>query len=318
MLTGSCKDCKEDDVIYTVTFNPAIDYIVTVDGFETGRTNRTASELMLPGGKGINVSIVLGNLGIPSTAIYFSAGFTGDELTRLIQEYGIRSEEIRLTEGYTRINLKLRSIEGTEINGHGPVISSGELQNLMDRIGLLRPGDILVLSGSIPASVPQSIYGDIMKQLEGHGIEVVADAEGALLMNTLSSHPLLIKPNRAELEELFSVICSDLEQIILCAQKLQQKGARHVLVSLGGEGAVLVSEDGAVFRGDAPEGKLINAVGAGDSMVAGFLAGWQEKQDPEYAFRMALCAGSASAYSEYLATGDEIMTLMDSVKTYRI
>ena len=293
-------------MIYTVTFNPTLDYIVTVDGFEPGKTNRTTSELMLPGGKGINVSTVLCNLGIPNTAIYFSAGFTGDEITRRVHEMGIHADAIRLSEGISRINLKLRSIDGTEINGMGPVIPPDKQQELMEKLDQIGRGDMLILAGSIPASMPDTLYSDILSRLEGRGIDVIVDAEKDLLVNVLRYRPFLIKPNEHELGGIFGEDLPDRESVVPYAKKLQQMGARHVLVSMAGKGAVLAAEDGRVFMHDAPKGKLINAVGAGDSMVAGFVAGWQERQDPEYAFRMGMCAGSASAFSEYLATKDVV------------
>ena len=293
-------------MIYTVTFNPSLDYIVAVDDFALGKTNRTVSELMLPGGKGLNVSAVLRNLGIPSTAVYFSAGFTGDEITRRLREAGIYAEAIRLEEGNSRINLKLKSIDGTEINGAGPFIPPEKRQELMEKLDRIGPDDTLILAGSIPASLPDTIYSDILDRLQGRGIRVIVDAEKDLLVNVLAYRPFLIKPNQHELGGIFGVELTDRESVVPYAKKLQEMGARHVLVSLAGKGAVLAAEDGRVFSHDAPKGTLVNAVGAGDSMVAGFVAGWQKTQDPEYAFRMGLCAGSASAFSEYFATEEEV------------
>ena len=296
-------------MIYTVTFNPSLDYIVTVDDFTVGKTNRTTSELMLPGGKGINVSTVLCHLGIPNTAVCFTAGFVGDEIVRRLQETGIRVETIGLPEGNSRINLKLRSIDGTEINGMGPAIPSDKLQELMEKLDQIKPGDMLVLAGSIPASMPGTVYRDILDRLKGRGIEVIVDAEKDLLIPVLAYRPFLIKPNQHELGAVFGVELPDRESVVPYAKELQMRGARHVLVSMASKGAVLVAEDGRVFQSDVPKGTLVNAVGAGDSMVAGFLAGWLRKQDPEYAFRMGLCAGSASAFSEYLATEEAVTEL---------
>ena len=301
-------------MIYTVTFNPSLDYIVTVDDFKLGLTNRTTSELMLPGGKGINVSIVLSNLGIENTALYFAAGFVGDEITRLVKESGILADAIPIEEGCSRINLKLKSIDGTEINGMGPVIASDKLAILMDKLDALKEGDTLCLAGSIPSSMPGTIYSDICSKLDGRGIRIVVDATKDLLLNVLQYHPFLIKPNNHELGEIFGVELKTRESVVPYAKKLQEKGARNVLISMAGEGGVLVAEDGSVSMSEAPKGKLVNGVGAGDSMVAGFLYGYMTKKDYEYAFKMGLSAGSASAFSEYLATKDEVETVYETIK----
>lgn len=293
-------------MIYTVTFNPSLDYIVSVEDFKLGLTNRTSSELMLPGGKGINVSTVLMNLGIESTALGFVAGFTGDEIVRRLKEMGVKTGFIRTPEGISRINLKLKSIDGTEINGMGPDISSENTQKLMEQLDSLREGDVLFLSGSIPAIMPDDAYQKIMKQLDGRGVQIVVDATKDLLMNVLEYHPFLIKPNNHELGEIFGVLLKTREDVVPYGRKLQEKGAVNVLVSMAGEGAVLIDAEGNVHSAPAPEGILVNGVGAGDSMVAGFMAGWMEKQDYEYAFHMGVSAGSASAFSENLATREEI------------
>ncbi|MDO4292883.1 MAG: 1-phosphofructokinase [Eubacteriales bacterium] len=293
-------------MIYTVTFNPSLDYIITLDAFEFGRTNRTTSELMLPGGKGVNVSVVLKNLGIDSVALGFDAGFVGDEIRRRIRELGIVSEFIRIPEGVSRINVKLRDFDGTELNGMGPAVAAQELEQLLMRISLLGEGDTLVLAGSIPSRMPESLYRDILARLEGRGVQTVVDATGQLLLQTLPFRPFLIKPNNHELGELFGAALTDRSQIAPYARKLQERGARNVLVSMGGQGAVLVAEDGSVHQAPAPRGTLVNAVGAGDSMVAGFLAGWAKRQDYRHAFSMAVAAGSASAFSELLATRPEV------------
>ena len=297
-------------MIYTVTFNPSLDYIVTVDDFKLGLTNRTSSELMLPGGKGINVSIVLSNLGISNTALYFAAGFVGDEITRKVKESGIVADAIPIDNGCSRINLKLKSIDGTEINGMGPVIDSDRIEILMDKLDALKEGDTLCLAGSIPASMPGTIYSDIMARLDGRGIRIVVDATKDLLVNVLKYHPFLIKPNNHELGEIFGVELKTRDSVVEYAKKLQEQGARNVLISMAGEGGVLVAEDGSVYKSEAPKGKLVNGVGAGDSMVAGFLAGYMEKNDYEYAFKMGLSAGSASAFSEYLATKEEVKEVL--------
>lgn len=296
-------------MIYTVTFNPSLDYIVSVEDFQLGRTNRTESELLLAGGKGINVSMVLKNLGIESTAIGFVAGFTGDEIARRVAESGIRNGFIRVEEGLSRINLKLASIDGTEINGQGPMIGSKKVQELMDRLEELSEGDVLFLSGSVPASMPSDMYEKIMERLEGKGILTVVDAAKDLLLKVLPKRPFLIKPNHQELGELFGVELRTREAVVPYGRKLQEMGARNVLVSLGGEGAVLIAENGDVYSAPAPEGDVVNSVGAGDSMVAGFMAGWLESGDYSHAFFMGLAAGSASAFGERLATKEEIMRL---------
>lgn len=296
-------------MIYTVTFNPSLDYIVSVEDFKLGLTNRTNSELMLPGGKGINVSTVLGNLGIENTALGFIAGFTGNEIVRRVEEMGVTSDFIQIADGNSRINLKLKSIDGTEINGSGPDISADAVNQLMEKLDVLGDGDVLVLAGSIPSSMSDSIYKDIMERLSGRGVKTVVDATRDLLVNVLMYHPFLVKPNNHELGEIFHTELKTREDVVPYAKKLQEMGALNVLVSMAGEGAVLVAEDGSVHTAPAPKGTLINGVGAGDSMVAGFIAGWMEKKEYQHAFRMGVSAGSASAFSEYLATRKEIETV---------
>ena len=300
-------------MIYTVTFNPSLDYIVSVDDFKLGLTNRTSSELILQGGKGTNVSTVLKNLGFESTALGFVAGFTGNEIVKRLNDMGIKSDFISIENGISRINLKLKSIDGTEINGAGPDISEEKVNKLMDKLNQLKEGDVLVLAGSIPSSMSDNIYRDIMADLKDRGVMIVVDATKDLLLNVLEYHPFLIKPNNHELGEIFDVKLTTREEVIPYGRKLQEKGARNVLVSMAGEGAVLIAEDGQVFDTPAPKGKLINGVGAGDSMVAGFVAGWIEKQDYEYAFHMGVASGSASAFSENLATKEEIINVYNQV-----
>ncbi|NBH97952.1 1-phosphofructokinase [Anaerotruncus sp. 1XD22-93] len=293
-------------MIYTVTFNPSLDYIVSVEDFKLGITNRTSSELMLPGGKGINVSTVLGNLGIENTALGFAAGFTGEEIIRQVEHMGIRSDFIMVPDGISRINLKLKSIDGTEINGSGPEISEAAVAELMEKLEVLGEEDVLVLAGSIPSSMPDDIYRRILKRLQGRGVTAVVDATKDLLLNVLEYRPFLVKPNNHELGEIFQVELWDRKSVVSYARKLQEMGAQNVMVSMAGEGAVLAAQDGTVYETPAPEGTLVNGVGAGDSMVAGFLAGWMEKQDFRHAFYMGVSAGSASAFSERLATREEI------------
>ena len=300
-------------MIYTVTFNPSLDYIVTVKEFALGKTNRTVTEQMLPGGKGINVSTVLANLGIESTALGFAAGFTGEEIVKRVQNLGFTCDFIRVPEGFSRINIKMKDFDGTEINGKGPIIGAAEVEQLFHRLDQLKEGDVLVLAGSIPASMPDSTYRDIMSRLSDKGILFVVDATGELLLNVLEYHPFLIKPNNHELGEIFGVQLKTREAVIPYARKLRERGARNVLVSMAGQGAVLVDENGAVYELPAPRGKLVNAVGAGDSMVAGFLAGWMLKKEYLHAFKMGIAAGSASAFSELLATEAEIIRVYDSL-----
>ena len=300
-------------MIYTVTFNPSLDYIVSVDDFKLGLTNRTSSELILPGGKGTNVSTVLKNLGFESTALGFVAGFTGNEIVKRLNDMGIKSDFISIENGISRINLKLKSIDGTEINGAGPDISEEKVNKLMDKLNQLKEGDVLVLAGSIPSSMSDNIYRDIMADLKDRGVMIVVDATKDLLLNVLEYHPFLIKPNNHELGEIFDVKLTTREEVIPYGRKLQEKGARNVLISMAGEGAVLVAENGQVFEKPAPKGTLVNGVGAGDSMVAGFMAGWMEKQDHEYAFHMGISAGSASAFSENLATREEVQAVYEQV-----
>ncbi|MBP5265819.1 MAG: 1-phosphofructokinase [Lachnospiraceae bacterium] len=300
-------------MIYTVTFNPSLDYIVSVDHFQVGSVNRTNTELMFPGGKGINVSMVLKNLGYDSVALGFMAGFTGKEIVRLLDEREVKSNFINVAEGISRINVKLRSDEESEINGMGPAISSGDIDKLYAQLDELNDGDVLVLAGSIPSVMPESMYMDIMKYLEDKNLHIVVDATKDLLMNVLPYHPFLIKPNNHELGEIFGVTLNTKEEVIPYAKKLQEKGARNVLISMAGEGALLVTEDDQVFESMPPKGKVKNSVGAGDSMVAGFIAGYMNSHNYEEAFYMGLCTGSASAFSDNLATKPEVQALLQQL-----
>lgn len=304
-------------MIYTLTLNPSLDYIVTVKDFQMGKTNRTLTEKMVPGGKGINVSMVLDSLGIESRLLGFTAGFTGQELKQKIRAMGLKEEFLELSEGFTRINVKMKDFEGTEINGQGPVVEAAAEERLLAQLDQLTKGDILVLAGSVLKGMFPLIYSRILERLSEKGVLFVVDASGQSLWEVLKYKPFLIKPNHQELGDLFGVQVDSREGAIPYAKKLQEKGARNVFVSLAGEGAVLLSEDGTVYQRPAPRGRLVNGVGAGDSMVAGFLAGWLEKKkDPaakrtEYAFCMGVAAGSASAFSENLATGEMIRNLME-------
>lgn len=302
-------------MIYTITFNPSIDYIVTVDHFKVGEVNRTATEHILPGGKGINVSIVLKNLGIKSIALGFIAGFTGNEIkTKIENDFEVETDFINVHEGYSRINFKMKSDEESEVNGNGPEISYEHIQQLREKLELLTEGDILVLSGSIPKCVPSDIYSQLMKELLDKNIEVVVDATGDLLMNVLEYKPFLIKPNNHELEEMFHVKLSSMDDTVHYAKKLQDMGAKNVLISMAGDGALLICEDGNVYISQAPKGVVKNSVGAGDSMVAGFVAGYAKTKDYVQAFRMGVATGSASAFSDNLATQEEVGQLLCKVK----
>lgn len=299
-------------MIYTLTFNPSLDYIVTVPKFTCGVVNRTSEEIIFPGGKGINVSMVLKNLGFENTALGFLAGFTGDKLKSLVEENGIRAEFISVEQGMTRINVKLRSEQETEINGQGPAIAEADIKKLYERLECLQDGDILVMAGSIPDVMPGTMYMDIMKHLESKNLRIVVDATKDLLVNVLQYQPFLIKPNNHELGEIFGVTLKDKKDVIAYAKKLKEQGAKNVLVSMAGDGAVLVAEDGSVHQAEAPKGRVVNSVGAGDSMVAGFLAGYLEHGTYEKAFQMGVCTGSASAFSEELATKEEVLTLLEA------
>jgi 1-phosphofructokinase len=304
---------RRESMIYTVTLNPSLDYIVSVDNFMTGRVNRTSKELMFPGGKGINVSIVLHNLGMTSTALGFIAGFTGEEIKRQVREFGIDEQFIAIPEGLSRINVKLRSNEESEINGMGPNIDEKALSEFMGQLDELQRGDVLVLAGSIPDKMPSTMYRDIMERLQDRGIMIVVDATRELLVNVLELHPFLIKPNNFELGEIFGVELESREQIITYAKKMQDMGARNVLVSMAGDGAIMVAEDGSVYETPAPKGKVVNSVGAGDSMVAGFVYGYLSEESYEKAFYMGVSTGSASAFSENLATKEEVEKLYQSL-----
>jgi len=295
-----------------VTFNPSLDYIVNVDNFKLGRVNRTTKEIIYAGGKGINVSMVLKNLGFDSTALGFLAGFTGKEICRLMEEQGVNADFIEVKEGISRINLKLRSNEESEINGQGPDIKEKDIKSLYEKLDKLQYGDVLVLAGSIPSVMPQSMYMDIMKYMEEKDLNIVVDATKDLLVNVLKYHPFLVKPNNHELGEIFGVELEEKKDVIVYAKKLKEMGAKNVLVSMAGDGAVLVAEDGNIYESQAPKGKVVNSVGAGDSMVAGFLAGYLQTRDYREAFKLGVCTGSASAFSEKLATKEEVDFIMNT------
>ena len=264
-------------MIYTVTFNPALDYVVKVEHFTLGSVNRTIRENIFYGGKGINVSALLANLGYRSTALGFIAGFTGREIERGVRSLGFDSDFIQVEKGMSRINVKLKSDQESEINGMGPEITAGDVEQLFGQLSCLKKGDVLVLSGSIPAAIDSDIYQRIMERLDGRGIRVAVDAEKDLLLKVLRYHPFLIKPNNHELGQMFGLELKTEEEIVAHARKLKEQGAVNVLVSMAGNGAILVAEDGSVHRRQAARGTVKNSVGAGDSMVAGFIAGYLEK-----------------------------------------
>lgn len=296
-------------MIYTVTLNPSLDYIVRLDAFSEGCVNRANYEAIIAGGKGINVSAMLHALGSDSTALGFIAGFTGEEIRRRVREMGCRERFIQLDEGFSRINVKMKTSNESEINGVGPFVSKDALRAFMDMLNELKKGDILVLSGSVPKSMPKTIYRDIAARICERGVELVADASGALLTAILPYRPFLIKPNHHELSEIFGVNIETVEEAALYAKRLRKMGARNVLVSMAGEGAILLTEEGKAYIEKAPKGKVVNSVGAGDSMLAGFLAGYLESGDPKKALSLGIAAGSASAFSEGIASRDAVMAL---------
>lgn len=301
-------------MIYTVTFNPAIDYIVHLPKLNIGDINRADYEQVLRGGKGINVSIVLQNLGISNTALGFIAGFTGQEIIRQLQKSGCYCDFISLPDSFSRINVKIKTTKNeTEINGQGPTIPQIAIDKLFSKLSALQENDTLILAGSIPQSLPDTIYELILAHLSTKKIHIVVDATKNLLLNTLKFRPFLIKPNIHELEELFHTSLNTSTEIIQHAQKLQKLGAKNVLISLGKDGAILVDEYNTVHQSTAPEGILINSVGAGDSMIAGFLAGYKQTKDYHQAFLMGIATGSSSAFSSDLATKDEVLKLLDKL-----
>ena len=297
-------------MINTITLNPSLDYVVKVDSFKADALNRINSEQIYAGGKGINVSIVLKNLGVDNTALGYVAGFTGDEILRQIKDHNVDCDFVKLESGMSRINVKLKSDGETEINGAGPDISEKDLESLYEKINKLGKGDFLILSGSIPKSVPDDIYERIMKSLLDKEVEFIVDATKDLLLKVLKYRPFLIKPNHHELAEMFNVELKNDEDIIAYGKKLQEMGAKNVLISMAGDGAILLPENGEPIKREVPKGILKNSVGAGDSMVAGFLCGYLKNKDLDEAFKMGIATGSASAFSEELATKDEVENLL--------
>ena len=293
-------------MIYTVTLNPALDYTIQVQNMTLGHINRTAQEHLFAGGKGINVSSILKQLNTESTALGFIADFTGIQLKDMLEAQGIKTDLIQVKQGMTRINVKIKSSTETEINGKGPLIQNEDFELLLNKLSHLNQEDVLVLSGSIPSCMPADTYERILEQVHHCNACVFVDAEKKLLMNTLKYHPFFIKPNKNELEQMFDVTLKSDEDILIYAKKLQEMGAKNVLVSMAGDGALLVCEDGTSIRMNAAHGTLVNSVGAGDSMVAGFLAGWLKTRSYEKALLLGSACGSATAFSAGLADKEMI------------
>ncbi|MDE6971226.1 MAG: 1-phosphofructokinase [Eubacterium sp.] len=300
-------------MVYTVTFNPSLDYVVQVNNFQNDAVNRAVSENVYAGGKGNNVAVVISNLGLKSRALGFRAGFTGMAMEQMLREYGCDTDFIPLDEGMTRINVKVKAEDEFEINGQGPVIPDEKIMQLFEKTDALTADDVLVLSGSIPGTLPDDIYERMMQRLDGKGVRIAVDATQDLLLRVLKYHPFLIKPNNHELGEMFQVTLTEDEQIITYAKKLQQMGARNVLVSMAKDGAILVDEHQQVYQLLPPKGEVVNSVGAGDSMVAGFLAGYLTSGSYEQALRLGTAAGSATAFTSWLAGREQIDAMMEKI-----
>lgn len=298
-------------MIYTVTLNPAIDYIMRMDELHMGITNRSNSEEYYCGGKGINVSLVLAELDIPSTALGFIAGFVGDAIDKWVANTYVTTDFIRLKSGISRINVKIKAGEETEINGQGPDISEDELEALMMKVDHIQDGDTLVLAGSIPNTLPDDTYERMLERISNKDVRIVVDATKQLLVNSLKYKPFLIKPNKQELSEIFDVDVQTKEDIVTYAKKLQDMGARNVLISLGGDGAMLVDEDGQIHEAGVIKEKVVNTVGSGDSMVAGFVAGYEMKNSYSYALTLGSVCGNATAFLPWLATKEKINELLE-------
>ncbi len=300
-------------MVYTVTFNPSLDYVVQVEDFKADAVNRASEEHVYAGGKGNNVAVVISNLGLKSRALGFKAGFTGTAMEQMLREYGCDTDFIPLDEGTTRINVKVNSGVEFEINGQGPAIPEDKIGLLYEKIESMDKEDVLVLSGSIPNTLPSDMYERIMKRLDGRGVRISVDATQELLLKVLKYHPFLVKPNNHELGEMFSVTLESDGQIVEYARKLQDMGARNVLVSMAGDGAILVAENGEVWKRLPPKGTVVNSVGAGDSMVAGFLAGYLTSGSYEEALKLGTAAGSATAFTSWLAGREEIEALLGAL-----
>lgn len=293
-------------MIYTVTLSPSIDYIVRMSSVRFNVTNRTESEEFYYGGKGINVSQVLSQLDLPSTALGFIAGFTGDAIAAGIGDKNVRTDFIRLDNGFSRINIKIKAGGETEINGQGPDIPAEALEALMRKLDAIRDGDVLVLAGSIPKTMPDDVYERMLDRVSHKNIMIVVDATKQLLVNSLKSHPFVIKPNRLELSEIFHAEVENEQDVEKYARKLQEMGARNVIVSLGRKGAMLVDENGGVHKQGTLKQPVLNTVGAGDSMVAGFIAGYLKTKDYAYALKLGSACGNATSFLPGLATREKI------------
>ena len=304
-------------MIYTLTLNPALDYAVSVPNFKTGGVNRTQSEKILPGGKGINVSVVLHNLGVESVALGFIAGFTGEEIRRLAEQLGCKTDFIRVKNGLSRINVKMKADVESEINGQGPVLQEEDIKVLFEQLDTLQENDTLLFAGSISKGMSSDIYAKMCEHVAGRGVRIVVDTTGQQLLSTLVYQPFLIKPNHIEFEEIMGRTLNGEEDLIAGAKQLQKQGARNVLVSMAGDGALLVTEHGDVYRMAAPKGEVVNSIGAGDSMVAGFLAGYEMFGDYEKALELGIATGSASAFSADLATKEEVEALLESMRNIK-
>ncbi|NMS89869.1 1-phosphofructokinase [Clostridioides difficile] len=304
-------------MIYTVTLNPSIDYIVKLDKLKTGNTNRVNEEYVYPGGKGINVSRILKELGNDNISLGFISGFTGEYIIRTLEEKNLKTDFIKLKRGFTRINVKIKELEETEINGQGPNIDDEYIDLLYRKLDKLNQDDILILAGSIPSTLDEKLYENIMSRLEEKNIKVVVDATKNLLLNVLKYNPFLIKPNSDELEELFNVKLNSNEDIVKYAKKLKQMGAKNVLVSMGKDGAMLVTEEDEVLISNVPKGKVKNSVGAGDSMVAGFISGYLNTGKYDYALKLGAASGSATAFSYDLAKKEYINELVNEISVNR-
>ena len=305
-------------MIYTVTLNPSIDYVIKVDKLTTGNINRVNEEHVYPGGKGINVTRILKSLDNDNIALGFVSGFTGDYIINSLQELNLKSDFIKVKEGFTRIYVKVKSEEETEINGQGPKISEEELNQFYKVIDKLVDGDILILSGSIPSCLDERLYESIMKKVEDRDIKVIVDATKNLLLNVLKYKPFLIKPNNHELAEMFNVELNSTEDVVFYARKLKEMGAQNVLISMGKDGALLVTENDEIFASSVAKGEVVNSVGAGDSMVAGFIAGYLKSNSYEEALRLGAASGGATAFSSDLATREFIDKLVDEIKIEKI
>ena len=298
-------------MIYTITLNPSIDYIVRLDELKLGITNRTTSEEYYYGGKGINVSLVLAELDMDSTAYGFVAGFTGKAIENGIRNDRIITDFIKLKEGISRINVKIKAGVETEINCQGPHIDETELERLLQKIDRIATGDTLILAGSIPNTMPDDVYARMMERIRFKKVRIVVDATKKLLVNSLKYKPFMIKPNRQELSEIFDVDVQTEEDIVHYAKELQKMGAQNVLISLGGEGAMLIDENGHKHKAGVLKEKVINTVGSGDSMVAGFVAGYEKTRDYSYALKLGSICGNATAFLSGLATKEKINELLD-------